>query len=173
MLKLNSLRAVIVQAVPDLARDAENLIVIADEGALHSQGVQNLSFEYVYTARVIVQDYAGHTDALFLPVLAWAKRNQPELFENAERMRKGLQFRVEHLSPNTVDVGISIELTERVIVTADKDHPTRVIATHPEEPCHIGQPCIPEHWELWLRDEVMLAAWDILPPPIQDRFDVY
>lgn len=171
MLKLQSLRRVVEQAVPDLVRDPERLIVIADKGRAVATGTDSLSFEYRYSAHIIVLDYAGHMDALILPVLAWAKRNQPELFENPAKRDDALKFNVEYLNTRAVDVALEIELTERAVVTADAAHPTRVHVEHPPEPCHIGRACIPELWELWLRDQ-MLAQWRMEPPIAADRFGV-
>lgn len=171
MLKLQSLRRVIEQAVPDLVRDPERLIVIAGKGRAVATGTDSLSFEYRYTAYVTVLDYTGHMDALILPVLAWAKRHQSELFENPARRDDALRFNVDYLNTEAVDVGLEIELTERAIVTADAAHPTRVHVEHPPEPCHIGRPCLPELWELWLRDQ-LLAQWRIEPPASSDRFRV-
>ena len=174
MLKLNSLKALLTQCLPDLARDPKRLIVLAENGTVVSTGTTSLSFEWRYTARVIVLDYDGHEDAVIVPIIAWMKRNQSEQMDNPERWGNAIKFRVEPLTPTTMDFGIELQLTERAIVkpdpTAPPDAPHRLVVEHPEEPCHIGTVCKPEHWELWLRDERMLAAWDLTPPPAKAWF---
>ena len=174
MLKLNSLKALLTQCLPDLARDPNRLIVLAENGTVVSTGTTSLSFEWRYTARVIVLDYDGHADAVIVPIIAWMKRNQSEQMDNPERWANAIKFRVEPLTTTTMDFGIELQLTERAIVKPDPaappDAPHRLVVEHPEEPCHIGTVCKPEHWELWLRDERMLAAWDLTPPPAKAWF---
>lgn len=169
MWKLQSLRHLIERAVPELARDPERLIVMATDGAAVSTLAGGLSFEYRYTAAITVLDYTGHTDALFVPILAWVRVHQCELLDNPQSQRTGLEFMVEHLNTAAVDIGIRVPLTERALVKPDAAHPTRYNVTHPAEPCHPGGQCLPEHWELWLKDQ-KLAEWDIPAPAAQTRF---
>lgn len=176
MLKLNSLKALLMQCLPaDLARDPKRLVVLAEGGTVVTTGTASLSFEWRYTARVIVLDYAGHADALIVPIIAWMKRNQSEQMDNPATRDNAIQFRIEPVTPTTMDVAIELQLTERAIVkpdpTAPPDAPHRLRVEHPEEPCHISTVCVPEHWELWLRDERMLAEWDLAPPPEKTLFN--
>ena len=89
MWKLQSLRKLIESAVPDLKRDPERLIVMATDGAAVSTLAAGLSFEYRYTAAITVLDYTGHTDALFVPILAWARVNQSDVLDNPTSQRRG------------------------------------------------------------------------------------
>lgn len=170
MWKLPSLRQLIEAAVPDLARDPERLIVMATDGQAVSTLTGGLSFEYRYTAAITILDYTGHTDALFVPILAWVRVNQSELLDNPQTQGQGIEFSVEHLNTAAVDIGIRVPLTERAIVTPDPAHPTRYNISHPGEPCHPGRTCLPEHWELWLQAD-KLAEWDIPAPAEKSRFD--
>ena len=176
MLKLNSLRKLLLQCVPELARDTERLVVLAENGRAVATGTNSLSFEYRYTARIIVLDYAGHADAIMVPLIAWMKVNQPEQLDNPETRESAIQFDVEPLNTGAMDLGISLQLTERALVSRDPDAPAdaprRLRVTHPGEPCNVGAVCMPEHWELWLRDEKLLASWDIEPPPAKALFDL-
>jgi len=167
--KLPSLRRLIETAVPELARDPERLIVMAADGQAVSTLAGGLSFEYRYTAAITVLDYTGHTDALFVPILAWVRVHQSELLDSPATQDRGVEFLVEHLNTAAVDIGIRVPLTERAIVRPDQAHPTRFHVTHPAEPCHPGGQCLPEHWELWLKDQ-KLAEWDIAAPPERARF---
>ncbi len=169
MWKLESLRRIIEQSVPELERDPERLIVLADEGRVISTLHGGLSFEYQYDAEVTILDYSGHTDALFVPLVAWIRANQPDILDNTDKRDRAVQFVVNPLGKQSVDIGISIPLTERAIVSVDETHPTRYNVTHPKEPCHVGVPCIPERWELWLKDQ-KLAEWNIDAPPEKTRF---
>ena len=119
MLKLNSLKALLTQCLPDLARDPKRLIVLAENGTVVSTGTTSLSFEWRYTARVIVLDYDGHADAVIVPIIAWMKRNQSEQMDNPERWANAIKFRVEPLTTTTMDFGIELQLTERAIVKPD------------------------------------------------------
>lgn len=177
MLKLQSLRNLLAQCIPDLARTPENLIITGDNGQIVATGTQSLSFEYRYTAFVTVLDFAGHADALMVPVLAWCKVHQADLFASKEKSERAIRFNVEPLNATTCDIGIEIDLTERAIVKADPDHPTRVRISHPDEPGQVGLQRFDgkdihqlEQWELWLRDEQLLARWEFKPPGYVERF---
>ncbi|MCF5922874.1 phage tail protein, partial [Xanthomonas perforans] len=54
MIKPASLRAHLVAALPDLARDADRLLVFIDAGSLVSTVQPGLSFEYQYTLNLIL-----------------------------------------------------------------------------------------------------------------------
>ncbi len=171
MWKLTSLRQLVQAAVPDLARDPERLIVMASDGQAVSTLAGGLSFEYRYTAAITVLDYTGHTDALFVPIIAWVRLHQSELLDNPTSQTRGIEFSVEHLNTAAVDIGIRVPLTERAIVRADPTHATRFTVTHPPEPAHPGGTTITqlERWELWMKEQ-LLAQWDMPPPPEIARF---
>lgn len=167
MLKLPELRQHLTAAVPELARDPERLIVMASGGRIISTATPALSFEYAYTAQIFVLDFSTHADAIIVPLLAWAKRHQHELFANPERQRQGIRFNAEYLNTSSIDLAIEIDLTERVLVRERADGPPgALLAEHVPEPLPIGWIDRPEHWSLWLRDQ-LLAEWDFDPrhPP--------
>lgn len=171
MWKLQSLRNLIESAVPDLARDPQNLIVLAREGRAVSTLARSLSFEYAYIIDVTVLNYVGHTDALFVPILAWLRVHQSELLDNPQTQAKGLEFNVELLEDNAADIVIRVPVTERVIVTPDPTHPTRLTAEHPPEPLLPGLSGMAEQWQLLMKDK-LLAEWRIEIPPEQSRFNL-
>ena len=96
MWKLPSLRRLIEAAVPDLARDPERLIVIATDGQAVSTLAGGLSFEYRYTAAITILDYAGHTDALFVPVLAWVRAPERAV---GQPTNPGARHRIQRRTP--------------------------------------------------------------------------
>lgn len=159
MLKPGSLRAHLTAALPELARDPEKLIVLARAGSVISTGTASLSFEYAYTLQAIVLDYAGHADAVVVPLLAWVKRHQPELLDNPEKRAKAIRFDVDYLTPQTIDLSIEIDITERVLVRPREGTPGGLNAIHVPEPPHPGHVEQREHWSLWLKDE-LVAEWD-------------
>lgn len=178
MRKLASLRTLITQCVPELARDPERLLIMGDDGRMVATGTPSLSFEYRYTAYITVLDYTGHADALMVPLLAWLKVNQPELMDNPAKRENAVRFAINPLAAGAVDIGIEVNLTERAIVKTDPGHPTRLTITHPPEPGLVGLDSFtgadiatPEHWELWFKDQ-KLAEWNLLPPPFKQAFNL-
>lgn len=163
MLKLADLRAHLAAAVPNLGRDPEKFIVMATAGRITSSGTQSLSFEYAYTAQLYVLDYDGHADAVIVPLLAWAKLNQPELFANPDKWPQGIRFNAEYLTTSTIDLAIEIDLTERVIVGQRPGATAGELqAEHLPEPPQIGVTLQAEHWTLWVNGE-QIAEWNIAP----------
>lgn len=174
MLKPSSLRAHLTAAVPDLARDPENLLLLVENGHIIATGTAALSWQYRYTLSLIVLDWAGHADALIAPLLAWAKRHQPELFDNPARREQAIRFQVEMLSTSTADIQISIDLTEDVLARPRAGAPAGALnLIHKDEP--LPQPWAPwetgmpsqaqqqqEHWEFWIHGD-KVAEWDYDP----------
>ncbi|MCL6262180.1 phage tail protein [Craterilacuibacter sp. RT1T] len=155
MNKPTSLRAALSASVPSLKKHPERLHVFIDEGSIAStMGGDSLSFEYRYTCNIIVTDYAGHSDALIVPVLAWIRSNQPELLLNRERMVDGFRFEADILNNASCDISIKLTLTERVGV---KESGGKVEATH------YGEPAIDPHagveWDLFIQGKPA-AEWE-------------
>lgn len=132
MNKPASLRAALAARVPNLKKHPDRLHVFIDEGSVAcTMGGDSLSFEYRYTCNVVVTDYAGHSDALIIPMLAWLRDNQPELLQNRERMADGFRFEADILNNGMADLSFRLALTERVGVKVDGE---RIDATHYGEP---------------------------------------
>lgn len=119
MKKPTSLRAALTAALPDLAANPEKLHIFVDEGRVIATGGKTLSFEYQYTVTLIVVDFSGSADAITVPVLAWLRVNQPELFFSPDHRHDGFKFEADILNHSTVDLQIKLPLTERVTVTVD------------------------------------------------------
>lgn len=141
MMKPGSLREALTAAVPDLARNPEKLHLFVDEGRVVTTGGRTISFEYQYTLTLIVVDFGGSSDAIMVPLLAWLRANQSELFFNPDRQRDGVTFEADILNHSTVDLAIKIPLTERVTVLVDGPG-YRV--THQPEP--VNENDDPAHW---------------------------
>lgn len=148
MIKPASLRAALEAALPDLKRNPDRLMVFIDEGSVRCTAAPSLSFEYAYTLQLVVTDYTEHTDTIMVPVLAWIARHQPELMLNPDLGRDGIRFEADLLNHRSMDLAISLSLTERVIV-ADNADGTRT-ATHVGEPPLDPWEAV-ESWSLTLR----------------------
>ncbi len=132
MNKPNSLRDHLLAADTTLAQNPERLLVFIDEGNIRATAAPGLSFEWLYTLNIIITDYAGHPDNIAIPLLAWLRRNQPDLLTNIEKGKDAIGFEADILGNDKVDLSITLPLTERVIVKRLPDESLEV--THPPEP---------------------------------------
>ena len=129
MKKPESLKALLLASVPGLNDKPENLSMFIDKGRIAARLSGSLSFEYRYTVNVVVQDYAGDVDALFVPLLAWVADQQPDLLERDQQ--EPFSFESEILDGDLADISIDLELTERVKVARTDEG---LVVTHLEEP---------------------------------------
>lgn len=132
MNKPNSLRDHLLASVPELHKSPDRMLVFIDNGTIRSTAAPGLSFEYGYTLNVILTDYAGHPDAVAIPLLAWLRVNQPELLTNLEKGKTAIAFEADVLDNSKVDLSLKLPLTERVIVKKQPDGSLQV--SHPDEP---------------------------------------
>ncbi|NVM87460.1 hypothetical protein FHT32_001099 [Variovorax sp. SG517] len=164
MLKPHSLRAHLSAATPELQNDPDKLTIFITNGRIVAAAATSLSFVYRYTLKLVVLDYSSHADAIFVPLLAWLRTNQVEIFENPDLREKSLRFEAEYLNKETMDLSIEIDLTERVIVKPGSD-PTspetvkRYDVTHAGEPTHLGTITQAERIVVFFEGQ-QLAAWD-------------
>lgn len=155
MIKPDSLRAHLTAALPELIRDPDKLLVFIDSGSLVGTYAAGLSFEYRYTLNLILTDYAGHPDAVAVPLLIWIAQHQPELLANTS-LRGQITFEADLLANDKVDLDIKIPLTERVGVHAREAGGYDV--EHYPEP-QLEPYLEAEHWEVYLKGE-LIASWD-------------
>ena len=85
MNKHESLRAHLLAAIPELKRNPDRLLVFIDNGSLRSTAAPGLSFEYSYTLNLILTDFAGHPDAVAIPLFAWVLSNIGSIMVNRRR----------------------------------------------------------------------------------------
>ncbi len=130
MRKPTLLRDYLQARVPDLAAHPDHLHVFVEKGHIAS-GLPDLHFRYNYSVTLIITDFSGDPDGLMVPLLAWIAENQPDLLQHPERQNKAIAFEAELLGNDLADVQISMDLTERVIVTRT---PTGWSTDHPAEP---------------------------------------
>lgn len=156
MNKPNSLKAHLLAAVPELANSPDRLLVFIDNGSARTTVAPGLSFEYSYTLNVILTDFAGHPDAVFIPLLAWLMVNQNELLANQDKGKDSISFEADVLDNSKVDLSIKLPLTERAIVTKLPDG--RLEVTHPDEP-QLEAFLPAGTWTLY-GNNMLLAQWE-------------
>lgn len=156
MNKPESLRAHLLAAVPELKHNPDRLLVFVDQGTLRSTAAPGLSFEYSYQLNLILTDFAGHPDAVAIPLFAWVLANQRELMENPERGKEAIKFEADILDNSKVDLSIILPLTERVIVKRQENGTLQV--SHPPEP-QVEEPFPLEALRLETPDGELIGEW--------------
>lgn len=160
MNKPSSLKQHLIAAVPELRGNPDKILVFIDQGRIRSTTAPGLSFEYAYTLNLILTDFAGHPDAVAVPLLAWLLTHQPDLMENLEKAKDAIQFEADILADDLVDLSITLPLTERVIVKRQADG-THNIA-HAQEP-QLTEQLPATAFQLYAGTE-LLAEWTSLEP---------
>jgi P2 phage tail completion protein R (GpR) len=74
MIKPARLRAALVAAIPSLAAEPDKLTVFIDRGSIAATGARSLSFEYRYVCNVLLLDFAGDADEVFIAIVEWGAR---------------------------------------------------------------------------------------------------
>ncbi len=176
MLKPQSLLDHLLGAVPLFQKSPDQLSMLVRSGRIVCAHAASLSFEYRYTVQLVALDFAGHPDAIVVPLLAWLRINEPEIADNPELRDKAVRFEAEYLNRQAVDLSIEVDLTERVIVarrppvgTPPGSEPDPLTTFERWDVRHAGEPggegieAIRERWEIYDKDGALLATWDIEP----------
>lgn len=161
MNKPESLRAHLLAAIAELKHNPERLIIFIDNGKVRCTAAASLSFEYVYDLQIILTDYAGHPDAVMLPLLGWLRVNQSELLANLTKSAEGIKFEVDVLANDKVDMAITLPLTERVVVRRQENGTYDL--SHPAEPQYTEQIAIEGNIDIYAAG-VLLASFPPVPP---------
>ncbi|WP_220816059.1 phage tail protein [Pseudomonas paralcaligenes] len=155
MKKPDSLRAHLLAAIPQLRRSPDQLLIFIDQGSARSTAARGLSFEYRYTLNLMLTDFAGSPDAVFIPLLAWLGVHQHELLASFEQNAEGIGFEVDVIDAGKVDLSITLPLTERVIVKRQPGG--QLLVEYPQEPQL--EPFLPAGtWQVYSGAE-LLAEW--------------
>lgn len=154
MNKPEEIRALLLSSVPHLRRNPSDLQIYIDQGKVVATGAaQNLSFEYQCDVIILVTDYAGHTDDIIVPLVAWVSQHQPELLTNPDKRQNGIKFRAELINKKKSDIEVIIPITERVLVTP---------VTGGREVTHLPEPPFDPYsgfeWELFIKGEQVTGA---------------
>lgn len=116
MLKPDSLRKALCNAVPELRKNPEMLRLFIDSGSIGATLAASLSFEKRYTLNVVVTDYTGDIDVLLVPVMSWLREYQPDIMTTDEGRKKGFTWIADINNDSSIDISISLLLTERTMV---------------------------------------------------------
>jgi hypothetical protein len=118
MKKPARLRAALTAAMPELAVDPDRLILFVTNGRLRMRRTKGAAYAFAYDVEVLVKDFAGEPGEVFAHLCAWLATEQQELISNPEKQVEGLKFEVEYLTHDTLDILITLALTEDVAVKA-------------------------------------------------------
>ena len=154
MKKAISLRKALTDAVPQLKTNPEMMRIFADEGNIDARLAASLSHEKIYTLNVIVCDFVGDPDLIFVPVAAWLRENQPDICTLVEGHKKGYRFQMDLNDEDTVDISISLQLTERTIIREENGALHVSYAPEPPPPEPVTRPK-----ELYINGE-LVSKWD-------------
>lgn len=118
MLKLDSLRAAITAALPELKRSPENLRIWIESGAGRCQGTSSDAFGFTFQANVLVTEMASEIAVLAHAIFRWLRVNQPDLLTPG---KVGFDFDADILTNGTADLLLQIQLTQNVTVARKED----------------------------------------------------
>lgn len=132
--KLTSLRGYLDSKVPFLKDNPENLYLFVENGRIISTLEETPSFEYEYTANIIIERYFGDQNVLIAVVNDWLRKNQSDISANPAKRQQDFRFEAVILDNKTAHISIDLNLTERVLAI-DKDGKYVIEATpEPDNP---------------------------------------
>ncbi|MBL5839796.1 MULTISPECIES: phage tail protein [Enterobacter] len=131
MHKLKSLRQALIDAIPQLNANPERLQMSVGGGNIDARQASSLSFEKQYVLNAKVSGFTGDSEGFFVPVLAWLRENQPDIFTLDEGRKNGYTFAIVLNDDDTMDITISVQLTERILVSQEQG---ALHATYSPEP---------------------------------------
>ncbi|WP_318592375.1 phage tail protein [Enterobacter asburiae] len=131
MHKLKSLRQALIDAIPQFNANPERLQMSVGGGNIDARQASSLSFEKRYALNVKVSGFTGDSEGFFVPVLAWLRENQPDIFTLDEGRKNGYTFAIVLNDDDTMDITISVQLTERILVSQEQG---ALHATYSPEP---------------------------------------
>jgi len=134
MKKPESLKAYLLQKVPHVRDNPNDLHIFIEKGQLVSSLVKrNLSFEYQYSLNVLITNYTGDTNLLMVPIFYWLRQQQTDAF-TVDNRDNSFTFEVDILNEKESDIDIYLSLTERVIVKEVNGKMNIEYAPEPSEP---------------------------------------
>ncbi len=113
--KLTSLRKYLDSKVPFLKDNPENLYLFVENGRIISTLEETPSFEYEYTANIIIEHYSGDQNVLIAVVNDWLRKNQSDISANPAKRQQDFKFEAVILDNKTAHISIDLNLTERVL----------------------------------------------------------
>lgn len=131
MKKADSIRQAIVAVLPALGRDGDRLKIWIEKGSVRARMTDDFSFEYSYELSIFIADHAEEPSIIMLAILRWMRVNQPDQLAPGQI---AIPFEADILDNLTVDLQMTLSLTEAVAVIADPANPGGYIMEHLAEP---------------------------------------
>ncbi|QLA69154.1 phage tail protein [Enterobacter pasteurii] len=153
MHKLKSLRQALIDAVPQLRANPERLQMSVGSGNIDARLASSLSFEKQYELKAKVSGFSGCSEGIFVPVLAWLRENQPDIFTLDEGRKNGYLFQIILNDDETADISFSLQLTERILISQNEG---TLLATYSPEP-PLPEP-VTRPMELYVNGE-LVSRW--------------
>ena len=119
--KIASLRAALVAANPEFAKEPDRLKVFVDQGRLVSRRTAKFGFQYRYTVRLFFEAFTHGPDQIMVPLLLWLRVHQPDLLLRYATEDENIRFAADILDEKSWDVAITFELQETVTVAPRPD----------------------------------------------------
>lgn len=133
MAKHEALRAYLVEALPELARNPDKLDIYMTGGRLRGRFGQNLNFQYDARLQIDVLGFAGSPAAFFLPLLLWLQKYEPAALQNHGTADSEIRFEIDIVDNGAVNITVMLPMSEAVNVTPQADG-TYEMALRPEPP---------------------------------------
>lgn len=116
MKKPEQIRELLEQHSLLIKNNPDKLHIFIDDGDVIATAAKSLSFEYQYKLNIVILDYAESVDYLMVPIIAWMYVHQNEKMGNSDLRQDAIKLEVEQSNDQSCDIGITLSLTERVIV---------------------------------------------------------
>lgn len=116
MKKPEQIRELLEQHSLLIKTNPDKLHIFIEDGDILTTAAKSLSFEYQYKLNIVILDYAESIDCLMVPVIAWMYVHQNEKMGNSDLRQDAIKLEIEQLNNQSCDIGITLSLTERVIV---------------------------------------------------------
>ncbi|MBB1200562.1 phage tail protein [Enterobacteriaceae bacterium 89] len=149
MLKPNSLRTALLNAVSQLAATPDNLLLSVASGTVAATLASSLSYEKHYPLTVRVSAFSGDINQLLVPVMAWLRDNQPDILTHQQN---GLSWMADSQG-EMQNISLTLLLTERTLVTELEGQ------LHAEDlPEPLPEPPVTRPMELYINGE-LVSQW--------------
>lgn len=113
MNKIDSLRAAIVAATPELATHPARLRLWVDRGTAEARQTASGSFGYAFRLNILIMEMATDIAVISEAIIRWMRINQPARLAPGNN---AFTFDVDFLDNNIVDLLIEVEITQLVQV---------------------------------------------------------
>ncbi len=118
MKKIETLRAALAEAIPELRREPDRLRIWIEDGAASSRQSETLGFGFAYRASLLIVETKTDLALIALPIFRWLRINQPDLLAPGA---EGFSFDADILDNESWDVLIQLQLRENVTVVPRED----------------------------------------------------